>query len=350
MSSKFLLLLLAVCFSVSSSARTKTDVVVMSNGDRFTCEIKKLERGVLYASFDYIDGTIPIEWSKVVRIESRQLFIVNTQDGTVYEGTIQTPASAGSEPVKIEVLELVDSKQTLERNRVVELNQTSQSFWRQMSGSFDSGLIYTKGNETTQYNIGGEVRLRRELWRGDAALTSTLSKSIDVTAATRNQARIGARRLIGGKRKWYYSGAAEFLQSSQQGITLQTTLGGTVGRYLKDTNKAKVSIGAGLAYQETEYDVTIDSQSRPNALAGLIAGDLHLFKFKKTSLDATVSVLPILTQIGRLRTYVNTAYSVQIVNNLWLKISFYGNWDNRPPATFSGSDYGTSTGVSWSFN
>lgn len=332
------------------NARAKTDVVVMTNGDHFTCEIKKLERGVLYASFDYIDGTVPIEWSKVARVESRQLFIVNTQDGSVYEGTIRTPETAAGQPVRIEVLEFVDSAQTLERRRVVELNQTAQSFWRQLSGNFDSGLIYTKGNDTTQYNIGGGIRLRRELWRGEAAFTSTLSKSLGVTAATRNQARVGARRLMGGKRRWYYSGVAEFLQSSQQAINLQTTLGGTVGRYLKDNNTAKISIGAGLAYQETEYDLASEFQGRPNALAGVFAGDMHLFKFKKTSLDVTVSALPVLTQIGRLRTYVNTAYSIQIISNLWFKISFYGNWDNRPPANFSGSDYGTSTGLSYSFN
>lgn len=332
------------------SARPKTDVVVMTNGDRFTCEIKKLERGVLYASFDYIDGTVSLAWSKVARIESSQLFIVRTQGGSVYEGTIRTPETSDGQPVSIEVLERTEATQTLERQRVVEVNQSAQSFWRRLSGNFDSGLMYTKGNDTTQYNLGGEVRLTRELWRGETQFSSTLSKSSGVTAATRNQARIGARRLIGGKRRWYYSGAAEFLQSSQQGIHLQTTLGSTVGRYLKDSNTSKISIGAGLAYQDTAYNLVTDSQNQPNAVAGLIAGDLHLFKFKKTSLDVTVSALPVLTQMGRVRTYVNTAYSIQIISNLWFKFSFYGNWDNRPTATFSGSDYGASSGFSWSFN
>ena len=30
-------------------------------------------------------------------------------------------------------------------------------------------------------------------------------------------------------------------------------------------------------------------------------------------------------------------------------ISFYGNWDNKPIAGFSGSDYGTTSGISWTF-
>ena len=31
-------------------------------------------------------------------------------------------------------------------------------------------------------------------------------------------------------------------------------------------------------------------------------------------------------------------------SNFTWNVSFYGNWDNQPPLTFSGSDYGTSTG------
>jgi hypothetical protein len=42
--------LLTVWSAAELTARPQTDVVVMANGDRFTCEIKRLERGVLYAS------------------------------------------------------------------------------------------------------------------------------------------------------------------------------------------------------------------------------------------------------------------------------------------------------------
>jgi hypothetical protein len=30
-------------------------------------------------------------------------------------------------------------------------------------------------------------------------------------------------------------------------------------------------------------------------------------------------------------------------------ISFYGNWDNRPPGNLPGSNYGTSSGLAWTF-
>ena len=35
---------------------------------------------------------------------------------------------------------------------------------------------------------------------------------------------------------------------------------------------------------------------------------------------------------------------MKVISNLTWNISFYDNWDNRPPAHFSGSDYGASFG------
>ncbi len=330
-------------------ARSATDILVMSNGDRLTCEIKRLERGVLYASLPYVDGTISIEWSKVARVESEHLFLVHTQGGTVYEGRLRAPETAALQPVKIEVLEVTGTPAIMNRNDVVAMNQTDVSFWRRLSGNVDLGSMYTRGNSTTQYNLGSDVYLRRERWSGEAHLSSVLSKSAETTTSTRNQYRFRAIRLI-GENRWFYAGGAEFLQSSEQGIQLQTTVGGTVGRLIRDTNNARIGLSGGLAWQETQYRSSDLVQSPPNAIAAVASADFHIFKFKKTSLDVTASLLPVLTEAGRVRFYTNTSYSIQIISNLWWRMSFYGNWDNRPPATFSGSDYGASVTVSWSFN
>ena len=234
-------------------ARNKIDMIVMANGDHFTCEIKRLERGVLYASLDYVDGTVSVEWSKVARVESSQLFIVHVQDGSIYEGTLRTPQTDTQQPVTIEVLEPAEKPTSLPRTNVVELAPTSESLWRRFSGNIDSGLIYAKGNDATQSNVGAELRVRGEHWRVATSFISAFSNSSGSAAATRNQSRLWARRLIGGKRAWYYSGAAEFLQSSQQGIDLQTTLGGGFGRFVKDTNTVRIAITADLAWQQTRY-------------------------------------------------------------------------------------------------
>ena len=52
------------------TAREKTDVLVMKNGDRLTCEIKSLSADVLYISLDYALGTVSINWFEVDHLES----------------------------------------------------------------------------------------------------------------------------------------------------------------------------------------------------------------------------------------------------------------------------------------
>src|ERR1022692_5055093 len=81
--------------------REKRDVIVMKNGDRLTCEIKGLNSGVLYVSLDYILGTSSVQWSKVHHLESSQIFIVKTEGGLVYTGTLSTSDLANDRPMTI---------------------------------------------------------------------------------------------------------------------------------------------------------------------------------------------------------------------------------------------------------
>src|ERR1039457_7668814 len=82
-------------------AREKSDVIVMKNGDRLTCEVKGLDSGVLYVSLDYILGTSSVQWSKVHHLESSQLFMVKTEGGLVYTGTLSTSDLANDRPMTI---------------------------------------------------------------------------------------------------------------------------------------------------------------------------------------------------------------------------------------------------------
>ena len=70
----------------------------MNNGDRITCEVKGLNGGVLYINPSYILGTISVDWSKVSRLESKQLFLVKIEDGSVYTGDAQYGSNACRPP------------------------------------------------------------------------------------------------------------------------------------------------------------------------------------------------------------------------------------------------------------
>jgi hypothetical protein len=338
----------AFLISLPLFAREKTDTLVMKNGDRLTGEIKGLDEGVLYVSFDYILGTSSVQWSKVAHLESNQLFIVKTADGSVYTGTLSTAETEELRPVKIEVIESPQKQTVLPRTQIVKMGETSDKFWERFNGDINSGIIYSKGNNNTQYNLGAEVDYLRERWSANTTLNSTLSASSGATAATRNQLNLEGMRLLRWN-NWFYAGIASFLQSSEQDIRLQSNLGGGIGRYLKNTNHASIALIGGLAWQSTNYKQTINPVSTQNVAAALIGAQVKLFRFNKTNLAVTATAFPALSEPGRIYFNTNATYYIKITSDLSWNISFYGNWDNQPPANFSGSDYGTSSGLSYTF-
>jgi hypothetical protein len=252
--------------------------------------------------------------------------------------------------VRIEVTENVVKSVALEQQKIVTLNQTSNRFWQRFNGAINSGVTYSKGNQTSQYTFGTEVQYPRERWGAGASFDSTLAASTGVTASTRNDAALYARHLMRWN-NWFYTGLGDFLQSSEQSIDLQSNVGGGIGRFLKNTNRSMIALVGGVAWQNTRYSHSAGTQESQtqNTAAALVAGEMEFFKFDKTNLTVSLSASPALSQPGRV--YINTkaTYYVKFFGNFTWNTSFYGNWDNEPPLHFAGSNYGASSGLGWTF-
>jgi Protein of unknown function, DUF481 len=329
-------------------ARDTKDVIVMKNGDRMTCEIKGLSAGVLSVRLKYVQGAIGVQWSEVASLDSNQLFLVQTESGTVYTGTLSTAGTSGERPVTIEVASVPEKEVEISKPQIVRLDQTDERFWRKLSGTITTGILYSKGNEATQYNIASEVDYRKARWSSEASFNSNFSSGSSANVSTRNQIDTSSMRLLRWN-NWFYSGTGSFLQSSVQGIDLQTNLGGGIGRYLKNSNQTTLYVLGGLGWQNVQYKSYTPNQAAQNTATALVAAELKVFRFKKTDLDVSTLVLPEISQAGRVRTNANASYYIKLVGELSWNLSFYGNWDNQPPPTLKGSNYGSSSGLSWRF-
>jgi hypothetical protein len=343
------ILTIALLFAPPLFARDKTDVIVMNNGDRLTGEIKGLDAGVLYISLDYMVDTSAIQWARVNHIESTQMFLVKSEDGSVYSGTLMSANGAAGRPIHIEVLKAPKESVVIEKSKVVHMTPTSNEFWRRFNGSFSSGIIYSKGNQSTQYQVNSLIEYPRERWGTRAGVSSTLSSNTGSTVSTRNSLSLGGFRLSPWSNNWFYAGVGNFLQSSTQDIRLQSNIGMGLGRYLKNTNRATIWVLGGLAWQNTKYSQSVQSQTPQNVAAAMTSAHMQLFRFKKTNLNIDAFAFPALSQPGRVYFNTDVAYYVKLFGSIDWNISFYGNWDNQPPSHFSGSDYGTSSGITYSF-
>ena len=342
------LFLFLLTMTVSALAGEKTDVVVMKNGDRMTCEIKGLRSGILYISVDYIIGTLSLEWEQIVRIESGRTFLLRTESGSVYQGTLKTENPASEGPMTITVVGDANEMMRLEQSHVISMEPTSEQLWKRFSGAVSTDMIYSRGNQTVQYNFSSETEYLQERWSARMDFISNLATSNGDTTSTRDQVRLFGRHLS-AQRNYFYAGVLSALQSSEQGIRHQTSVGGGAGRFFRNTNNASISLLGGLALQRTNYDQSVLRAPSQDVISALIAIELKLFRFDRTNFNLITDILPAVSDPGRVYVTSNASYFVKLFGKLSWNVSSYLDFDNRPPGHFSGTDYGTSSGLSLTF-
>ena len=326
----------------------KTDLLVFANGDEMTCEIKSLSAGALYVGVDYVSGTISIEWAKVVGLRSPQLFIIKTNNGSAYSGRISTVDVSQGHPVEFQ-LDLVSGGQIfIPKSQIAEMSRTSPQFFGRLNGNITTSLIYTKGNNNTQFSFGTTVEYPRPTWGAQVTYSSNFSTSSGSATSTRNNLTLGGTKLMRW-RNLYYAGYASGLQSTEQGIDLQSNLGGGVGYYIKNTNSLIFSTMAGATWQNTSYTPGVSSGTTESIVTGLLAVTFNYVRFNKTNLLIRASALPDFSTTGRWFFNTNASYYFKFWGKLNWNLSFYGNWDTQPPQGYSGSDYGFSSGLGLTF-
>jgi hypothetical protein len=331
-----------------ADAREKSDVIVMKNGDHITCEIKQLRSDTLYIKVDYILTTLSLDWTKVDHLESKQLFMVTTRDGNVYTGVLSAAQAPAGEIKQIEVFDPPDTRKKLSVQEIAKVDETSNLFRQRFSGQVGLGFTYSKGNQTSQYNLNSDLSYAESRWSAGVDYSSNLTSNSSSNVSTRNDVTLSAQRLLRWN-NWYYTGIADFLQSSVQGIQLQDTFGGGIGRHLKNTGRTYFTVYGGFGWQQISYQQRVQAGPTQQVTSALIGTQLSLFRFDRTNLTINATALPALTDPGRVHFNVNAAYYVKLWRKLNWNCTFYGNWDNRPPPGFSTSDYGASSGISMNF-
>jgi hypothetical protein len=134
-----------------------------------------------------------------------------------------------------------------------------------------------------------------------------------------------------------------------QGIQIESTFGGGIGRYLKNTGRTTLQVYGGFAWQRIDYQQAVLPSPTQQVTSALFGTHLSLFRFDRTTITVDAILLPAVSQPGRLRFNLNAAYYVKLFGKLDWNFTVYGNWDNRPPPGFVGSDYGATSGLSLSF-
>ena len=337
-----LLLVLALA-SAAAVGAPKIDIIVFENGDRLTGEVKGLEHGKLRFDTD-ATGTISIEWARLKSLESRQVLQVELVSGIRYvgqsvtasaPGKLRVAAPSGAQPDEFDLAQIVRVDPIEQGNIVARLD-----------GYLTAGYDYTKANDLQTFTFTGglsyrDERVRRSL---DGSLTNTTQDTVE--DSSRFDVDANNRWLLAKRR--FYQGFASFEGNDELGLDLRTSIGAAFGKYLVQNNRQEWSIVAGIAVTREDFF----TQPTDESLEAILGTEYSFFRFDdpEANIDASLYLLPSLTESGRVRSEAKLRSRYEIIDDLFFEISLYGSYDTDADAEAdTKSDYGVTTSVGYSF-
>ncbi len=343
--SAFFLLASFLACLCSQAREVRKDVVVMMNGDHFTGKVKRLENGLLYVETDYVSGNIGLDWNQVESVKSTATFQIVLNNGHRLTGTFEKVSGEKAKNEDFLIREATEEVQ-VPSSSIANIDQNKATFWQQLKGSIDFGYSFTSGNGQSALNADTNAIYRTTAWEASTSFDSTYGGQTDAKTTNREELQATFSKFL--NRNSFLAGLSDFLHSSQQDLTLRTTLGGGYGRYLKRTTNTNFSWMGGIVYSHENFDVTASQPSDQN-MEAVVGFQYDYVRFNFGEFDSQLRIFPGLTDAGRVRLSTNNELTIKLRNNFHLAFTFWDNYDSRPPTTAKKNALGTSTGIGWSF-
>jgi putative salt-induced outer membrane protein YdiY len=335
--------LIAVRFAAADNNR---DTVIMKNGDRFTCNVKKLENGILYIDVEYVSGSIGLDWLQVKKLITPVPFQVALANGSRVEGVIEK-VPIEEAPGKDFAIRAAAGEVRVASPSVIDIQSQKRSIWEQLSGAVDLGYDFTSGNNQTAISSDASVNYRALNWAAGGSFTSSFSGQSNASKTNLLELQAAATRYLSRKNS-YVMALSDFLHSSQQSLNLRSTLGGGYGRYWLHTNQNLLMWVLGAVYTHESYESTTAQPVQQNVEA-LLGAQYQLFRFDRYSLQAQMYLFPGLSDTGRIRATPKATLTIKLPNNFHTDFSFWDNFDSNPPINSKRNELGISDSLGYSF-
>ncbi len=335
------LILFFACLTLSVFA-ARTDKLTMLNGDEITGEIKGLSKGILTFKTDDA-GTLSVKWTAVASIVSTNIFEVRTNSGDLFTGPLTVPT-------KSRMLAIQSDKGPVEitYKNVVIIHPFDKRFWGRLDGSVSLGMSFVNATEvfslTGAFNSVYHVPKTSFNINANSVLSRTGSDSV---FNKKQDLLLGNQYFF--KRKWFSQVQAGVQQNTQLGIQLRIIAALAGGYKVVQSNTDLLTTAIGLAGNR-EY--ATDSDEARNNLEGLINISYERFVHitPKMKINTTLVVFPSLSDPGRVRVNYDLTASFELISDFTIALTFYDNFDNRPPSTSNAkNDYSVSVtfGYTW---
>jgi len=323
-----------------AGAAPKTDTVFLRNGDRVTCEIKRLEQAILSVSTDPLDS-VSVHWGEVVGVSSPRVFEVTLASGDRYYGSLGRSGGAGDL-----VLSLGGGPDTtLKLADIIALVPIGSSFWKRIDGSMDVGFSFSQANLETHWTFNAGATYRSSKYRLASSVASQLTAREDADRTSRTTVSLTGSRLL--PEHWLITLLSQLQQNEELQLNLRTVGGGAVGKILSQTNHRTLALYSGLVYTREQF---VD-EPVGNAAEIAVGGQFDFFTPNNDNFSLTNSVISYysLSAAGRVRIEVQSAWRHEFLKDFYWSLNGVESFDSKPPDTQKGNDFSMSLSIGWKF-
>ena len=323
-------------FLISLSSFGQNDSIWMKNKDVLVGELKSLSKSVITIETDYSDKDFQIDFDKISRFSTQNLFVVNLTDNSRLTGKIKSVESGKLQIWYDDVL-----IRELDMQEIVFLSEIDQKFWKRFTGAIDIGFNLAKTNNNVQLTSAGNLKYSSDNFNSTFSFNTLISNQDNVDRIERKEFGLMGRKFL---KNWYVEADLNYLSSTELGIKNRINPGLGAGRNIILTNKLYWAAGVGLNYNIEEY---FDATQNKESVEAKLLTQFEMFNFSDLSVLTKVAGYPSLSEKGRFRLDYNLSFKYDLPYDFYIKTDFTLNYDNQPPANASSSDYVLSTGFGW---
>ncbi len=329
-----LFLLIIVC----AASQAQTDSLLLDTNTVIIGEIKSLSKGVLTIETNYSDSDFTIEWLKIKKIYAQSVFLTSLVDGRRIVGSIKSKEDNSLIITNREGV--IETEVPL--SEIVSLQPVENGFWSRLDAAIDFGISFTKANNLKQFTFGTNLKYTEDKW--SALINANMLRSTQDNAEDirREDASFVFNYFL--PKDWYLSPQVSFLSNTEQLLDLRTIVSMGVGNYIVNTNKMYWGVLTGLSYNNERFTNISGDQS---SLEGILGTELNMFDIKDLSIITRLISYPSISDGGRWRVDWNFDLKYDLPLDFYVKTGITLNYDNRPTAGASNSDYYWKLAFGW---
>jgi hypothetical protein len=341
---KILSLLFIVCSGVLTCTLSaqKTDTLLVASGDIIIGEIISLDKGELIFDTQHL-GKLKVERQNILWLKTNKQVSLTTTHSEILIGTYEIKDNK-----MVFYSEQGDTIQMTKKN-VAEMYPLGQGFWQSARGSIGAGYNYTRSNRLSQGNFTANLNYLKEHMFYSATATYIGSQSPSEPLEENLNASFTVDRIFDN----YTFIGAEYAPQRNTALQLhwRNTLGTYFGKRQMLSPFSFITGSLGLSLNNEFFNASEENELPDQSTSAEMNATIRVV-FKRSDKPKLRSEIlaDYYRRIGeeRNRYNINATGSIRLYTDLWLSLTYYLNFDDKPQGINS-NDYGFISNLSYTF-